>query len=82
MSQKRFFALRKTCYTGITMGEKKPKRGRPKLPKGDRRTVEVHFRARKDEADRMRKSAEEEGLRISDWLRKVANNAICVYKDV
>ncbi len=30
----------------------------------------------------MRKSAEEEGLRISDWLRKVANNAICVYKDV
>ena len=45
------------------------KRGRPKLPKGDARSVMLHFRLTKAEMEALERKAKVAGATVSNWAR-------------
>ncbi len=47
----------------------KPKLGRPKLPKGEARSVMVHLRLTKAQGEALEAKAKAAGMSISDWIR-------------
>jgi predicted HicB family RNase H-like nuclease len=50
---------------------KKPKVGRPKLPKGEIRAAMVVVRFRPDERRRLETAAAREGSSLSPWARRI-----------
>lgn len=49
----------------------KPKIGRPKLPRGEARSIGLHIRLTKQERQAVDSTAKREGQRPSDWSRKI-----------
>lgn len=54
------------------MTKKVSVRGRPELPKKDKRSVLVQFRVTESESKRLRGAAKKLDVSLSDWLREVA----------
>jgi hypothetical protein len=57
------------------MRSRKPKVGRPKLPKGQVKEV-VAIRLTPDERSQFEAQAKHEGISLSDWIRRAAGAAI------
>ncbi|HYJ88083.1 MAG TPA: toxin-antitoxin system HicB family antitoxin [Pyrinomonadaceae bacterium] len=57
------------------MKEKKPKVGRPPLPKGEARGIMTQFRLQPDEKKRLEAAAKKQGLTLSDWIRQTLKAA-------
>ena len=53
-----------------------PKRGRPPIPKADRRTELIRVLVTKAERKKLDDAAEKDHRTLSDWMRAVALNAI------
>ena len=49
---------------------KKPKRGRPPLPKAQVKTVTLHVRVRKSERAKVKAAAKRAGESVSAWARE------------
>jgi hypothetical protein len=58
------------------MRDKKPKVGRPKLPKGEAKAIVLQSRVQKTEKDAYQKAATSEGKDLSTWVRETLNAAI------
>ncbi len=58
------------------MPEKKPKVGRPKLPKGEAKGVVLQSRVQPNEKAAYQKAAKSEGVDLSTWVRQTLNQAI------
>ena len=58
------------------MREKKPKVGRPKLPKGEAKGVVLQSRVQPAEKAAYQKVASAEGVDLSTWIRQTLNAAI------
>ena len=54
------------------MTKKVPARGRPELPKKEKRSVLMQFRVTESEAKRFRSAAKKSDVSLSDWLREIA----------
>ena len=55
---------------------KKPKLGRPSLPKGEVREKITPIRFKPDERKTFEKAAEKAGFSLSEWIRQTLRNAI------
>lgn len=58
------------------MKEKKPKVGRPRLPKGEAKTIVLQSRVQKSEKAAYQKAASSEGKDLSTWVRETLNKHI------
>lgn len=58
------------------MPEKKPKVGRPKLPKGEAKGVVLQSRVQPNEKAAYQKAAKSQGVDLSTWVRETLNQAI------
>jgi uncharacterized protein (DUF1778 family) len=58
------------------MREKKPKVGRPKLPKGEAKAIVLQSRVQPDEKKAYQRAANAEGKDLSTWVRETLNQAI------
>ena len=58
------------------MPEKKPKVGRPKLPKGQAKGVVLQSRVQSNEKAAYQKAAKAQGVDLSTWIRETLNAAI------
>ena len=58
------------------MRDRKPKVGRPKLPKGEAKAIVLQSRVQKTEKDAYQKAAASEGKDLSTWVRETLNAAI------
>lgn len=48
----------------------RPRRGRPPLAKGEKRSVYRAFMLTKEEDERARAASESEGVDVSEWMRR------------
>jgi predicted HicB family RNase H-like nuclease len=58
------------------MREKKPKVGRPKLAKGEARTIVLQSRVQPEEKAAYLKAAKSEGKDLSTWVRETLNRSL------
>lgn len=58
------------------MREKKPKVGRPPLPKGEAKGIVLQSRVQPSEKAAYQKAAKSEGKDLSTWVRETLNQAI------
>jgi hypothetical protein len=58
------------------MPKRKPKIGRPRLPKGEGKKVFIHVRVAVEEAEAFEGAAKAAKLRPSAWIRSTLNAAI------
>jgi hypothetical protein len=58
------------------MRVRKPKVGRPKLPKGEAKTVVLQSRVQSDEKAAYLRAAKSEGKDLSAWVRETLNRAM------
>jgi antitoxin component of RelBE/YafQ-DinJ toxin-antitoxin module len=56
--------------------ERKPKVGRPKLPKGEAKAIVLQSRVQKSEKEAYQKAAKSQGMDLSTWVRTILNAAI------
>jgi len=56
--------------------ERKPKVGRPKLPKGEAKETVLQSRVQPNEKAAYQKAAKSEGKDLSTWVRETLNAAI------
>lgn len=59
-----------------TNQSKKPKRGRPRLPKGNAKAVMLRVRVTPDERTAIENAAKGSKQTSSEWIRSLLNNAI------
>jgi hypothetical protein len=58
------------------MPGKKPKAGRPKLAKGEAKSIVLQTRVQPDERAAYVKAAKTQGVDLSTWVRETLNRAI------
>ncbi len=58
------------------MRERKPKVGRPKLPKGEAKGIVLQSRVQPAEKAAYQKAAKSKGVDLSTWVRETLNQAI------
>jgi predicted HicB family RNase H-like nuclease len=58
------------------MRERKPKVGRPPLPKGEAKAIVLQSRVQPTEKAAYQKAAKAAGLDLSQWIREVLNRAV------
>ena len=58
------------------MPEKKPKVGRPKLPKGEAKGVVLQSRVQPSEKVAYQKAAKSQGVDLSTWIRETLNRSL------
>lgn len=58
------------------MRDRKPKVGRPPLPKGEAKAIVLQSRVQETERDAYRKAAKAAGLDLSTWIRDTLNKSI------
>ena len=58
------------------MREKKPKVGRPPLPRGEAKGIVLQSRVQESEKAAYQKAAKSEGKDLSTWIRETLNQAI------
>jgi hypothetical protein len=58
------------------MPERKPKVGRPKLPKGEARAIVLQSRVQPNEKVAYQRAAKTSGVDLSTWIRQTLNQAI------
>jgi predicted HicB family RNase H-like nuclease len=58
------------------MKEKKPKVGRPPLPRGEAKGIVLQSRVQPSEKAAYQKAAKSEGLDLSTWVRQTLNKHI------
>jgi predicted HicB family RNase H-like nuclease len=58
------------------MRDRKPKVGRPKLPKGEAKAIVLQSRVQPDEKKAYQKAATSEGKDLSTWVRETLNAAV------
>jgi predicted HicB family RNase H-like nuclease len=56
--------------------EKKPKVGRPKLPKGEAKAIVLQSRVQKTEKDAYQRAAKSQGVDLSTWVRETLNRSL------
>jgi hypothetical protein len=57
------------------MTKKKPKRGRPRLPAGEKRATGLLLKLRQGEQDAYRAAADRDGLPLAVWARQALDRA-------
>jgi len=58
------------------MREKKPKVGRPRMPKGEAKDIVLQSRVQPSEKAAYQKAAKSEGKDLSTWVRQTLNKSI------
>lgn len=58
------------------MRDRKPKVGRPKLPKGEAKAIVLQSRVQPTEKAAYQKAAKSQGVDLSTWVRETLNQAI------
>ena len=58
------------------MRERKPKAGRPKLPKGEAKAIVLQSRVQASEKAAYQRAAKAQGVDLSTWVRQTLNHAI------
>jgi predicted HicB family RNase H-like nuclease len=58
------------------MPERKPKVGRPKLPKGEAKAIVLQSRVQPTEKAAYQRAAKSQGIDLSTWVRETLNAAL------
>lgn len=58
------------------MRERKPKVGRPKLPKGEAKATVLQSRVQPNEKAAYQKAAKSQGVDLSTWIRETLNRSL------
>jgi len=58
------------------MRERKPKVGRPKLPKGEAKGIVLQSRVQPSEKAAYQKAAKSKGVDLSTWVRETLNRSL------
>ena len=58
------------------MPERKPKVGRPKLPKGEAKAIVLQSRVQASEKAAYQRAAKAQGVDLSTWVRETLNTAL------
>lgn len=58
------------------MPERKPKVGRPKMPKGEAKAIVLQSRVQPSEKAAYQKAAKSQGKDLSTWIRETLNRSV------